>query len=363
MNDNRIKVLQIIGNARLGGVASCLMNYFRFADTDKFRFDFATYGESPLDERVKEIDPSSRIFHIPSFEKNFFKSMREIGRVCRAEKYGIVHSHMTTLSAFALPPAAKAGVPVRICHAHSAFDKNSDRYLFKKILRPFAAKCATHLMACSAHAAKNLFRTRADEAFLLPNAIDGAHFACSAHEHFEAKRKCGLEGRTILFVGRFAFAKNLFFLLDAFALARRQRQMTLLLVGDGEHRPALENAVREKGLEQSVRLIPPADPAVWYKAADLFCLPSRYEGLGMAAIEAQAAGLPCIFSDAVPKEADISKKSIFLPLDEVRWADAMLKDRPRHPDGDKALLRAGYEIRKEAHLLTDFYEKALGERI
>ena len=218
-------------------------------------------------------------------------------------------------------------------------------------------------MACSAHAAKNLFRTRADEAFLLPNAIDGAHFACSAQEHFEAKRKCGLEGRTILFVGRFAFAKNLFFLLDAFALARRQRQMTLLLVGDGEHRPALENAVREKGLEQSVRLIPPADPAVWYKAADLFCLPSRYEGLGMAAIEAQAAGLPCIFSDAVPKEADISKKSIFLPLDEVRWADAMLKDRPRHPDGDKALLRAGYEIRKEAHLLTDFYEKALGERI
>lgn len=362
--DNRIKVIHIVGNARIGGVAAFLLNYFRNTDTRKFRFDFVTYGKSDFDEKVRAIDPTSRIYYISPLNKNPLKSMRELSEIFRSDDYAVAHSHMTTLSAFVLPPAARAKIPVRICHAHSAFDKNSDHYLIKKLLRPFAARKATARMACSRHAAENLFKKKAKDAFLLPNAIPAEKFYCTREEHLCAAKDCGLEGKTALFVGRFVYQKNLFFLLDAFAAARKKQALTLVLVGDGEEKDALLARAEELGITDSVKFVPPCDPAIWYKAADLFLLPSRYEGLGIVAVEAQAAGLKCILSDAVPKEADASARCVFLPArtdkDAALWAEEMCKDAPRDENALSVIGKAGFDIAKEAHLLTDFYEKQLG---
>ena len=273
---------------------------------------------------------------------------------------------MTTLSAFALPPAARAHVPVRICHSHSAFDKNSDHYAIKKLLRPFAAKKATALMACSAHAAENLFGARAKEAYVLPNAIPAAKFYSTAEERAEAKAALRLTGKTALFVGRFVYQKNLFFLLKAFAAAQKTADMTLVLVGGGADEQALREQAASLGIEKRVRFVPPCDPAPYYKAADVFLLPSRYEGLGIVAIEAQAAGLPCILSDAVPKEADISGACTFLPAemqeDAELWAKEMAKDMPKTEDARDKIERAGYDIEKQAHLLTDIYDTLLSDK-
>ncbi len=364
--DTRIKVIHIAGNARIGGVAAFLLNYFRYADTKKFRFDFVTYGRSDFDDAVHEIDSSSKIFYIPSFQKDPLAAMRALKRIYRSDHYAIVHSHMTTLSAFALPPAAKAGIPARICHAHSAFDKNSDHYLIKKLLRPFAAARATALAACSVHAARNLFAKKAETAAIIPNAIPAERFICTETERGKARETLHFLERTVLFVGRFVYQKNLFFLLDAFAKALQSREMTLILVGDGKDKGELLAYARARGIDGHIKFVPPCDPAVYYKAADLFVLPSRYEGLGMVAIEAQAAGVPCLLSDAVPKEADISGACRFLPAlsdkDAELWAHAMAEDAPRIQDAAERIEKAGYDIRKEAHLLTDYYKKLLSEK-
>ncbi len=361
--DERLKVIQIVGNAGIGGVAAFLLNYFRHTDISKYRFDFVTYGKCGFDEKVHEIDPTSKIFYIPSFSRHPLRAMRALKKIYRSEDYAAVHSHMTTLSAFALPPAAGARIPVRICHSHSAFDKNSDHYLFKKLLRPFAAKKATALAACSRHAAENLFGKRADEAVILPNAIPAEKFYCSQAEHELRKAEFGFTGRTALFVGRFVYQKNLFFLLEAFALARKKREMTLVLVGGGADEEGLRKRAKELGAEESVRFVPPCDPAPYYKAADVFALPSRYEGLGMVAVEAQAAGLPCLLSDVVPAEAGTSGACRFLPAqthsDAEAWAEALAKDSPRTQNAREAIENAGYDIAKEAHRLTDLYDLLL----
>ena len=293
MND-RIRILQIIGNARLGGVASCLLNYLAAADRSEFCFDFATYGESPFDGAARTLEPETRIHAIPRLDRHPVAAMRAIKKICLENDYAAVHSHMTTLSALALPPAASAGVPLRICHAHSAFDKNSDHYTVKKLLRPFAAAKANKLMACSRHAAENLFGKRADEAYILPDAIDLSRFACTDEGRDAARQALGIN-----------------------------------------------------------------------KAADVFCLPSRYEGLGMVAIEAQAAGPPCILSDKVPEEADVSGGCTFLPAETERdaalWGAEMAKDAPRIRDARQKAADAGYDIEREAHNLTDFYRTALKE--
>lgn len=363
MQDGKINVLQIVGNARLGGVASCLLNYFRRADLEKFRFDFVTYAPSIFDVKVKEVDKNARVYYISPFQKNFLKGIFDMEKICKNNDYSIVHSHLTTLSAFSLTAAAHSGVPVRICHVHSAFNKHSEHYLAKSFLRPFACEHATHLMACSHHAAENIFGKRAGDAYILPDAIEAENFYSDEKAYEEARKKLGLSGKVVLFVGRFVYQKNIPFLLRAFAKAAQGRDMTLVLVGDGEERHTILSVTAELGINEKVRLVQPTDPVEYYKAADLFCMPSRYEGLGMAAIEAQAAGLKCLLSEAVPTETDITGKSVFLPYDEDAWAQAMISEGGHFYDCRELVRAARYDVANEAHSLTDFYEKALDGKI
>lgn len=223
MHSEKIKVLQIIGDAHLGGVVACLLNYYRHIDTSKFSFDFVTYGPSPFDETVRQICPEAKIFYIAPFHKNPIKGMVQLAKICKSDRYDIAHSHLTTLSAFALASAAIARIPVRICHSHSIFDRRSDHYIIKSILRPFASVFATHLMACSRHAAENLFRKNAGKAFILMNAIEIDRFSSSEEEYKLARQKLALHGKIVIFVGRFVYQKNLPFLIKAFATARKKR--------------------------------------------------------------------------------------------------------------------------------------------
>lgn len=358
MQQNRIRVLQIIGDARLGGVSSCVMNYFKHADLSRFAFDFVTYSPSPFDEHIEAIDKSAKIYHISPFQKNFMKGIFDLEKILRANDYQIVHSHLGTLSAFTLPAAENAGVPVRICHAHSAFNKSSEHYMVKSFLRPLATENATHLLACSRHAAQNTFLKRAGEAVIMPDAIEVQRFCSSEEQYIAARRQLGLSGKIVLFVGRFAKQKNIPFLIDAFADAA-EGDMTLAIVGGGEEERALAAEAATLGLESRVRIVPPTEPATWYRAADVFCMPSLYEGLGMAAVEAQAAGLACILSSSVPKEADVSGNCVFLPLKRELWAAELKKNFSHFYGNERKVRDSGYDILLEAHRLTDFYESAL----
>ena len=354
--DGRIKVAQIIGNAALGGVAACLLNYYRFMDRGRYRFDFFTYAPSSFDERLKALDPQARVLTVPRLDTRFYKAVPALKKQLDEGGYAIAHSHMTTLSFFALRAAKKAHVPVRICHAHSTFDRQSDHYLVKAVLRPFAAKDATHLMSCGTLAAQNLYRKRAEEAAILPNAIDLRHFAPGGED---AKAALRLSGRVLLFVGRFAPQKNLLFLLDAFSRARAREPLTLVLVGAGEQSESLAAYAKALKLGRDVRFVAPCDPAPYYAAADAFCLPSLYEGFPVVGLEAQAAGLPCLFSDKITPDADVAQNAVFLPLDADVWAEAMLRSAAKRADGADRLREAGYDIRLEADRLSRFYDRAL----
>ena len=352
--DGRRKAAQIIGNARIGGVVSCVLNYYKFMDRSRWRFDFFVYEHCDFDEAVRAVDPDARVLTIPRLDRDPLGAMRALKRQLTEGGYAVAHAHMTTLSAFALRAAKKAGVPVRVCHAHSTFDKNSDHYRVKALLRPFAARDATHLMACGRKAAENLYRGRAEEAYILPNAIDASRFSPppgAAHGPAPV--------REVLFVGRFAYQKNLQFLLRAFARARKEREMRLTLVGGGGEEKALRALSGALGIEASVRFVPPCDPLPYYGEADLFCLPSRYEGLPVVGLEAQAAGLPCLFADNVDRDADVCGGNEFLPLDEGAWARAMLAPRAKSADNCTKLRERHFDIRAEAGRLPAFYGQAL----
>ena len=76
------------------------------------------------------------------------------------------------------------------------------------------------------------------------------------------------------------------------------------------------------------------DASAWYQAMDAFLLPSFFEGFPMVGLEAQAAGLPCFFSDRISREIDLTGNVVFLPIDgedsDLMWAKEILKHRNNH---------------------------------
>ena len=96
-----------------------------------------------------------------------------------------------------------------------------------------------------------------------------------------------------------------------------------------------------------------------YQAFDVFILPSLYEGLGLVGVEAQRAGLPCLLSDTITREVDVTRTCRFLPIDDPQvWADMLCsferRTVKRRTDVDCGLF-TDYDIVRQGEWLTDKY--------
>ena len=140
------------------------------------------------------------------------------------------------------------------------------------------------------------------------------------------------------------------------------------MVGGGELDDALMNQMKEKvkslGLEDSVQFLGVReDVADILQSFDLFLLPSLFEGLPVTMIEAQAAGLPCVISDKVPIQCDITGNTKVVSLDDPadKWADTVLdyvRDYNREDTFEK-IREAGFDIKENVKWLEGFYKEVL----
>ncbi|HOB63692.1 MAG TPA: glycosyltransferase [Clostridia bacterium] len=361
----KIKIAQVVGNAKTGGVISCVINFYRNIDRDKFVFHFYTYGESPYDGEIRRL--GGEVFYIPSV-LNFPKSVSQMVKYFKNGGYAAVHAHLTTLSVVPLFAARLAGVKTRICHAHSTSHKTEKVRIVKNALRPFSRLFPTHIAGCSRYSCEWLYgKRKGKQAFLLRNAIDLSRFCPDAENSQRLKAEYGLSGRKVIgCVGRFVFQKNIPFLVEVFAmLGLADKNAVLVLVGDGKERPLIEERIRRFNLEGGVIILPEIpDVEKYYALFDLFALPSRFEGLPLVAVEAQAMGIPCLLSDEITPEVNITGQCEFLPIDSPgEWADKMgeILGAAQKYDLRDRISDAGYDIKKEAKRLEEFY-LSTGER-
>ena len=99
------------------------------------------------------------------------------------------------------------------------------------------------------------------------------------------------------------------------------------------------------------------------QAMDLFLFPSRFEGLPVALVEAQGAGLHCIVSDTITCESDIGAGLLqFVSLKESKavWANKIITTDVSHVDTREALDNSGFNIVKTAKTLQEFYSALQG---
>ena len=328
-----VRILQVFAALDSGGVSNYVMNLYREMDTGKIQFDFAmTAGERSLyDEEV--LARGGRIFYFDT-GKSLIANLRAVLR--EQGPFRAVHSHVFFYSGFVLAEARKARVPVRIAHAHNAHtgeSRSPARLAYEAGMQGLIRLHATHLLGCSEKACRYVFGKgimRDPRAAVMPDGIDCRRFAYDPMERERIRQEYGLTDRFVVgHVGHFNPAKNHAKILSVFReVCRRREDASLLLVGDGELETDVRNSAAAMGLTGKVIFAGAhKDVERYYQAMDVFLFPSRYEGFGMAMIEAQASGLACVASDIVPKETNADGRAVYLPLEEKDslWAESLLR--------------------------------------
>ena len=367
MNDNKqIKIAQIIGKWVGGGVEAVVMNYYCQIDKTKIQFDFICDDDS-TNIPYEEIEAlGGKVILIPPYQ-HVFKYHKELKRVLKEGKYKIVHSHINTLSVFSLFAAKCVGVPVRIAHSHSTTNKKEKKKnLMKQLLRPFSRLFATDYMCCSELAGRWLFGDKEYDkgnVYLLNNAIDVDKFKYDENVRKEVRNELGIKDDTFVVghIGRFVEAKNHLFLIEIFKeIYIKNKNSVLILAGQGSLQNNIKDKVEQLGLKDNVIFLGQRDDANrLYQAMDVFLFPSLYEGLGMVLIEAQCSGIPCVCSNEVPVEAQITKNVACINLNETsdRWVEEILKmyNIVRRTNQEEAVRKRGYDIKKEVRILEQIY--------
>lgn len=356
-----IRVAQVVGKMAGGGVEQVVMNYYRHVDRSRVQFDFLVDADSTLVPREEIESLGGRVFEVPPYQ-NVLASQRELVRLFREERWPIAHSHMNALSVFPLRAAKRAGVPVRIAHSHSTAGRGRGELLrgaAKLLLRGLANVFPTHRMACSRFAGEWLFGRGADFE-VVPNAIELDRFSFDGAQRAVARDELGLDDEqlAVLHVGRFMPQKNHRFLVDVFErVAVRADGPVLLLVGSGGDEKLVRGWVEDRGLSGRVRFLGQRDDVErLYMAADVFCLPSLYEGLPLVAVEAQAAGLACLLSDEITEEVNVTSSCRFLPLgDSTAWANAICGMCPGERFAVNRCDMSGFDIKATASRLCERY--------
>jgi glycosyltransferase involved in cell wall biosynthesis len=337
------------------------MNLYRTIDRTKIQFDFVkhTAAKGDFEDEIQQL--GGRVYSAPKYKGyNHLQYCKWWhSHFLNHPEHKIVHGHYFTISALYLFIAKQHG-RITIAHGHNTCPEGGmiSRTIKTLMLKPIKY-IADYRLACGSAAGKWLYK---DKAFCaVKNALDVTKFAYNEVIGEMVRNKLNIQPSTLVVgtVSNMSVVKNPKGLIDAFVeLNRIHADCKLLWVGDGECRYEIETRIKNEGIEENVLLLGRRDDVPeLLQAMNVFLLPSFSEGLPVSMIEAQAAGLKCFISDAVTREADITGRCEYLPLNQPElWADTIEHSDLSKVDTTQKIIDAGYDIQNTSKWLENFYQ-------
>jgi glycosyltransferase involved in cell wall biosynthesis len=332
-----MRILHVLGKLDRGGVETWLVQLLEHVDRSRYQMDFVVHTTNPgaYDEQIRSL--GAKI--IPCLHTDrpieYARHFREILSV--HGPYDCIHSHVHHYSGYVLLLARMYGVPIRIAHSHTADPEEgagSVRRAYLGFMRKLIAWNATAGITVSELAGDSLFPSwRNDPRWLLvPYGIDIERFR-NPGDSATMLAALGIPpaAKVVGHVGRFVDVKNHQKILEiAKELCAADPNVHFLLLGDGPLRPKIEAEIASSGLGSRFTLTGnrPDVPQVLQSAMDAFLFPSKYEGLPIALMEAQLAGLSCVASDAITPESALNPLLVHwmsLSAPASAWADSLRK--------------------------------------
>ena len=363
-----VRVLHILQRMEAGGTQALLMNIYRKIDRTKLQFDFLVeYSQKQFyDDEITSM--GGHVYYTSIREDyNVLKFRRQLKKFFKEHKeYKVVHVHAYTIGFLCLDIIKKAGVEVRIAHSHNNETVHDAKWLIKLCMQKLYTINATDLFACSQEAGEYLFKNKKFK--VLKNAIDSSRFIADDKKRKNVRQELGLDNKLVVgHVGRLHPQKNHEFLLKVFSEIKKKRQdAVLILVGSGPLEHDIKEKVKALGLEKSVIFLGNRkDMDYIYQGMDVCIFPSLFEGLGIVAIEAQAAGLPVVCSDGFPKEACVTPlfKKMNLSDAPSEWAKValdMVNNEYCHKNMKDYIVKSGFDMDETALKMQRYSLKKSG---
>lgn len=370
--DRPIRILHVLTAMNLAGTETLLMNFYRNINRDKVQFDFAVSAtqECAYDREIEDL--GGHIYHYPSYRgKNHFSYKRWWNDFLEDHpEYHIIHGHIGSTASIYLRIAKNKG-RYTIAHSHSTKSSISAHSFFYRLYSYPTRYIADFFFGCSQQALIDRYGYKVasdgDRAKVLNNAIDAKKYTFNVEERKKVRRELSLSEDMLVLgtVGRLTPQKNpheIIHICDN--LKKNGLDFVFLWYGTGEMKEEIEKEISNKGLKDVIWLCGTRpDICNVLQAMDIFIFPSVWEGLGIACVEAQAAGLPTLCSDTIPKEAKATDLSSFLKLNDTeKWcaeieiiASRIENENYLRPNTYQDILNAGFDVVALAKCLEKFY--------
>ena len=345
-----------------GGIETFLLNMNAEMSNDCI-FDYVIMdGKNVHSGQIKKRGGGS--FIVTPVKRNPLKSFIQLNSVIRKNRYNHPVAYFNLFSMVHV-------VPVMLCiingyrivlHAHnSRLQQKSRLYYILHLTGRFLLKKIKCVQLTNSKESALFMFGKNNKAGLIYNAIDVDRFRFNMKGRNEIRTKYGIEEKIVVgYSGRLSELKNPVFLVDIFKEFHQLcNNSVLLIAGDGELREVVERRIKEYGLSKDTILAGTVENIDdYYMAFDLFIMPSKSEGLGIALVEAQTSGLPVVTSkDTVPDIATVTERCIRVSLENTAdvWAkaarDLYVKTKNSGNDrnvGYDVVRKTNYNIKKES---------------
>lgn len=378
--DKEVHILHFVnGNFGTRGLSTIIFNWGKEMVKNRIIFDFINNKYYDVEQYTETIKENGGVVSQPSMELKGIKGQVDFfiraKRLIEQHKYTIVHLHSDSaynMIKYAFIPKLK-GVKTIIMHSHSSgIDKNGGSiFNFKFFIRlclhylckPLLPFFGTHFLSCSSNASRWMYPSnKLNSVLLINNGIDIKKYTYNEKVRKKTRRYLGVENNFVLgHVGSFTYQKNHHFLINIFnEVLKIRHNAKLVLVGDGELEDEIKKIVKSLNIEDSVIFMGKVNNVnELMQGFDVFLLPSRFEGLPVVGVEAQASGLKCYFSDTIANESKILDNLEFLSLkDSPRiWAENICKYNfnENRSEASKKAIESNFNIEQVVEKLTRFY--------
>ena len=372
-----IKVFYMVYSLTSGGIERYSINLYKYLDKNIVDMDFITkldrhefFDDTLYELGGKKIAVSngckgSGLQYKWKFLKNAF--------VVVSGNYDIAYFNLSSPSAaFKYPLICRLkGIKKIVIHSHNSCEESVG--MIKKLLNKFGRfyinHIATEKFACSDKAAAWMYGEKCAQQrtyTYIKNGLEVDKYTFNQDIREKVRKSLDISSDMLLIghVGRFEPQKNHSFLLEFFEEALQlKKNIVLILVGVGRLQADMERIVDERRIGGNVKFLGErSDINELYQAMDLFILPSLYEGLPVVGVEAQAAGLKCLFADTITSEVDITGNIQFLPLEKNAWRDAIVNFTHYERKNFRIEIeRAGYDMKSTAVIVQSKFESMVRE--
>jgi glycosyltransferase involved in cell wall biosynthesis len=356
----KMRILYCGLDQNLGGIESFVVNMYRLIDKEKFQIDFLKITDSIYYEE-EFLENGSIVYKIPSRRSNPLRFFYSLYKFLKDHKeYTIIHHHLNSCSSIEPIVFGKLLRRKTIAHSHNVYKGNKViSRLLNSFNKQFLYLFSDLNIACSYAAGVSMFKNK--KFSIINNGIDAQKYEYDSQLRDQYRKKLSLTNKMVVgHIGSFKYQKNHEFLIDIFyEIKSLCSNSELLLVGDGEKKKEIKEKVERLNIADSVIFLGIRhDVASILQAMDVFVFPSRYEGLGIVAIEAQAAGLYSLVSNAVPKEAFVTNLIESVPSSENAkdWAVRVLNQKDTIRCSTlKEIKESGYDSYTSARMLERIY--------